>query len=235
MAADGRLGPLVHRAVHHGATLWVLAALQFIAVMVALQLAWTHAPGYSLSKNFISDLGNTGCGPWPHASSRFICSPLPDAFNASSIAFGVLLLLGALLVPTAFPPRRSRTVGLALLVLAGFGAIGVGLSPENVDLPVHLLSAGVAFGAGNLALIVLALGMFRDTRWDGYRAYTLLSGLVGLIALVLLETGHYAGLGPGGMERLVAAPAILWLLVAGVHLLRVPTFAPTGIPKSPAG
>jgi hypothetical membrane protein len=231
MSAEGRLGPLVHRSVHHAAFLWLLASVQFVVVMIVLQLAWTHAPGYSLSQNYISDLGNTGCGPWPHATSRFICSPLPELFNGSSVVFGLLLLLGTLLVPTAFPARTSRTIGLVLLVLGGFGAIGVGLSPENVDLPVHLLMAGIAFGAGNLALIVLSIGMFRDTRWDGYRGYTLLSGLVGLIALALLETGTFLHLGPGGMERLVAAPAILWLVVAGIHLLRVPTYAPTGLPK----
>ena len=52
--------------------------------------------------------------------------------------------------------------------------------------------------------------MFRDTRWDGFRAYTMLSGLVILIALILFATKNYAGLGVGGMERLVVAPMLLW-------------------------
>jgi len=29
----------------------------------------------------------------------------------------------------------------------------------------------------------------------------------------------------------VAAPALLWLVVAGIHLLRVPSYAPSILPK----
>ena len=74
--------------------------------------------------------------------------------------------------------------------------------------------------------------MFRDTRWDGFRAYTLLSGVVGLVALVLFATKTYAGLGVGGMERLIVAPVILWSLVVGIHLARIPTYAPPGVPAA---
>jgi hypothetical membrane protein len=231
MASDGRLGPLVHRAVHHGAALWLIGSLQFIAAMIVVQLGWRSPPSYSLTRNYISDLGNTGCGPWPNASSHIVCSPWHTVFSGSVIVLGLLFILGALLVPTAFPARKSRTIGLGLLLVAGIGSIGVGLSPENVNLTIHTISALLAFGGANLGLLVLGFGMLRDTRWDGYRAYTLISGLVGFVALLLFSFHIDAGLGVGGMERLVAAPGLLWLIVAGVHLLRVPTYAPTGLPK----
>jgi hypothetical protein len=32
------------------------------------------------------------------------------------------------------------------------------------------------------------------------------------------------------MERLIVAPVLLWAIVAGVHLARIPTFAPRSIP-----
>lgn len=229
--APARLGPLVHRSVHHGAALWVIASLQFVLAMVVVQLMWAHAPSYSLRNDVISDLGNTACGPWPTSTSTVVCSPWHDVFNGSTIALGILLILGVLLVPTAFPPRTSRSAGLGLLALAGVGSIGVGVFPENVNLNVHLAVAALAFVAGNLGLIVLAFGMFRDTRWDGYRAYTLFSGLVGLIAFLLYVSKVYLALGVGGMERLIVAPLLLWTIVAGIHLLRVPTFAPSILPK----
>jgi hypothetical membrane protein len=69
--------------------------------------------------------------------------------------------------------------------------------------------------------------MFRDTRWDGFRTYTVLSGFVALIAVALFANKVYAGLGVGGMERLIVAPVLLWALVVGVHLVRIPTYAPT--------
>jgi len=228
-----RLGPLVHRSVHHGAAVWLIAVLQFVAAMVVVQLAFT--PSYSLSANVISDLGNTACGAWPTSTSHQVCSPWHVVFDASIIVFGLLVILGAILVKTAFPSRRSSTVGLGFLALAGVGSVGVGVFPENVNPDAHIAFAIVAFVLGNLALIVLAVAMFRDTRWGGYRAYSIFSGIVGIVAFLLFSVQLYLGLGPGGMERLVAAPVLLWASVAAVHLLRVPTYARTVIPRSSGG
>ncbi len=227
---EDRRGPLVHRAVHHGAVLWLVAALQFVVAMAVVQLFWSGSAPYSLAHNVMSDLGNTGCAAWPHSTSPKVCSPWHDLFNGSVIVLGILVLLGVLLVRTAFPPRRSSTIGLALTAIGGLGSVGVGIFPENVDLTVHSISALVAFLLGNLGLMALGFAMFRDTRWDGYRAYTLFSGLIGLVATILFVTRVYLGLGQGGMERLIVAPLLLWLVVVSVHLLRIPQFAPRAVP-----
>ncbi len=232
-----RYGPLVHRSVRHGAILWIVGVLIFIVGMIVTQLGytgtgdgWAH---YSLTGNYISDLGAAHCSVTHFAvyppGGIYVCSPWHDVFNVSIVLMGILLILGVVLIRTAFPARGTRTLGLAMLAIAGFGAIGVGLSPEDVNLTVHTLSAAVAFIIGNLALIVLAFAMFRDTRWDGYRAYTLLSGLVGLIAFILFYVKIWGALGVGGMERLIVAPLLLWALLVGIHLARIPTFAPPGV------
>ena len=228
-ATEPRLGPLVHRSVHRGAALWLVAALQFVVVMAIVQLAWTGHPAYSLTNDAMSDLGNTQCGPWPHANSTDICSPWHDVFNGSVIVLGLLTLLGAILVRTGFPLRRISTIGLWLLALSGAGSVAVGLAPENVHLGIHVVGALIAFLGANLGLVVLGIAMFRDTRWSGLRAYTVFSGLVGLAALVLYARGIDAYLGSGGMERLVVAPLLLWLVVSSVNLLRIPQFAPRAI------
>jgi hypothetical protein len=44
-------------------------------------------------------------------------------------------------------------------------------------------------------------------------------GLLGLAALILLGTGTFLGLGPGGMERIVFYSGILWALAFGARLL----------------
>jgi hypothetical membrane protein len=234
MAEDEtRLGPLVHRSVHHAAIVWIAASVLFVVAMGVVQAGWTTS--YSLTANPISDLGNTQCGHWPDSGSRYVCSPWHVVFNVWLIAFGLLLILGVLLATTAFPPRSSRTVGLGLVALAGIGAVGVGVFPENVHpTDYHLAFAVLAFLAGNLALMVLGAAMFRDTRWDGYRAYTMFSGLIGFVAFALEAFHVYLGLGVGGMERLIIAPLLLWLVVAGIHLLRVPAYAPRILPKSPS-
>jgi hypothetical membrane protein len=223
-----RRGPLVHRAVRHGAILLLVGAVQFVAAMVVTQLGWTTP--YSLRANDIGDLGAVSCGSFPSGSSHYVCSPWHWVFDGSIVLLGLLLLVAAHLLRTAFPVRRSRTVGLACLVLAGLGSIGVGLFPEDVNLTVHTLSAALAFGFWNLALVVLGFAMLRDTRWDGFRAYSVISGLVGLVALGLFELRAWGALGVGGMERLVVAPVLLWAIVVGVHLARIPTFAPSKLP-----
>jgi len=224
-----RLGPLVHRAVHHGALLWVLGVLEFVVAMGVTQAGYTGT-SYSLTGNYISDLGAAHCEIL--RSNVYVCSPWHDVFNVSIVVFGALVILGTLLLRTAFRPRGVRTLGLLLLLVAGAGSIGVGLSPEDVNLTVHSLSALAAFLAGNLALLILGVAMFRDTRWDGYRTFTMVLGLVGLVALLLFLARAWGALGAGGMERLIVAPDLLWLLLAGVHLIRIPTYAPPGLPRA---
>lgn len=232
--AEPRLGPLVHRSVHHGSSLWLVGVLQFLVAMAIVEIAWTGHPAYSLTRDVISDLGNTQCGPWPQSTSTDVCSPWHDLFNASAILLGALVILGAVLVRTGFAPRRSSSIGLALVALAGAGTIGVGVFPENVNLTVHSLSSLVAFLLGNLALVVLGFAMLRDTRWDGLRAYTVISGLFGLVASGLFLGHVYAGIGEGGMERLIVAPLLLWLAASSIHLLGIPQYAPHSIPGAPS-
>ena len=222
-----RRGPLVHRSVRHGAILWIIGVVEFIVGMAVTQAGYTGT-SYSLLHNYISDLGAAHCGLYH--SDLYVCSPWHDVFNVSIVVMGLLLIVGTLLIRTAFPARSTRTVGLALLILAGVGSIGVGLSPEDVNLAVHTASAAIAFVLGNVALVVLGIAMFRDTRWDGFRAYTIFSGLVGLIAFVLFYVKVWGPLGVGGMERLIVAPLLLWALVVSIHLVRIPTYAPPGIP-----
>lgn len=201
-----------------------MAVLQFVAAMIVTQIG--YGSSYSLTQNYISDLGANSCGVF---SGRYICSPWYYVFDASAVILGILIIVGVILIRTAFPPRGTRTVGLGLLAISQLGAIGVGLSPETYNLTIHSLSAALAFVGANLALIVLGIAMFRDTRWDGYRAYTMLSGLVGLIAFGLFEAKAYGPLGVGGMERLIVAPVLLWALLVGIHLVRIPTYAPPGV------
>jgi hypothetical membrane protein len=218
--------------VHHGAILLVVGTLLFIVAMAVTQVG--YGSSYSLTGNYISDLGAVNCGVFGGTGSiagHYACSPWHGVFNVSIIVMGLLVIVAAILIRTAFPARLSRTIGLSLLALSGFGSVGVGLSPEDVNIAVHSGSALLAFIGGSLALLVLAFAMFRDTRWNGFRSYTFLSGVIALIALILFVSKVDLDLGVGGMERLIVAPVLLWSLVAGTHLARIPTFAPRPFPK----
>lgn len=163
--------------------------------MLGLLIAETLYPGYSIALNYISDLGT---GPEP---SRTI-------FTISIIIFG---LLGAAAAALMIRSRTDRVVPYLLLISA-LGAIGVGLINENHP-PFHTIMATLAFGGGGL----VALFSYRLVRNKlGFLSYAL--GMVTLVALVLMATQTYLGMGVGGMERLIFFPAMTWLLGLGAIL-----------------
>ncbi len=198
-----------------GALAWI-STLQFFIAQAVVQSAW-NTP-FRLTKNYISDLGNTACAPFPPGSDSYVCSPWHALMNASFLATGVAVVLGAWLLRDAFRPSRLRLPGVALVALGGAGFVLVGLFPENVNFPPHRLGAALHFVGGNLGLLVLGFALLRTSRSLG--AFSIVSGLVGLSATALFVSGHYVGAGIGGMERLAAYPLPLWATVMGVCSLR---------------
>lgn len=205
---------MTDRQTRIGALLWILA-IQFFVVQLIAQLAWTTP--FSLADNFISDLGNTVCAPYPPDSSSYVCSPLHGLMNLSFIILGVTRILGAALIPGAFPPGHLRNAGLVLIALSGLGAVLVGLYPENVNGDWHRAGAGMDLVGGNLGIALLGVALWRGRR-PGFAACSVGSGVVGLIALWLFMSDRYFGLGIGGMERLAAYPISLWMIAAGFYL-----------------
>jgi hypothetical protein len=69
-----------------GGAAWIVAALQYAVVQIVVAAAWHHPP-YSWLSNYISDLGNTACGPFkvPHGTPAYVCSPLHSAMNGRVI------------------------------------------------------------------------------------------------------------------------------------------------------
>jgi hypothetical membrane protein len=210
------------RAVWLGALVWILA-IQFFVTQVVVQLAWVTP--FSLTQNFISDLGNTTCGSYPPGSATYVCSPWHAWMNVSFILLGLIVLVGAALVRTAFPPGRFRAAGLMLLALAGTGMIAVGLFPEDVNIAYHRLGAAAHFILGNLSMAALGIALRRARRRPLFAVYSITSGVVGLLATALFVSDHYLGMGIGGMERLAAYPLPLWLIVAGMAFARYPVGA----------
>jgi hypothetical membrane protein len=204
-------------AVRLGSIIWTLA-VQFFLAQIVVQSAWTTP--FSLMWNFISDLGNTACAPYPPDSSSYVCSPWHAWMNGSFILLGLIILFGGVLVRTAFPAGGPRTTGLSLLALTGAGIIAVGLFPENVNSTLHRLGAAGHFVLGNLAVVALGIALWSARQRKALAVYSVVSGVVGLLAAALFITDHYLGLGIGGMERVAAYPLPLWLMVFGISLVR---------------
>lgn len=168
---------------------------------------------YSISRNTISDLGNTACGAY---GGRLVCSPLHGVMNASFITLGITMMAGSVLILREFGQRRGAAAGLAAMVISGLGVIMVGAFPENSVPALHGIGAAVTFVLGNIGIIIAGRSLSLPAP---LRLYSYLSGSLALIALGCFVSGHYLGLGEGGMERVVAYPQTAWLIVIGLYLL----------------
>jgi hypothetical protein len=92
----------------------------------------------------------------------------------------------------------------------------VGIFPENSIPAFHGLGAAIPFTVGNAALIIMATAPMMPMV---LRLYSFVSGALAILALVGYSSHHYLGLGEGGIERVVAYPQTVWLIVIGLFLL----------------
>jgi hypothetical membrane protein len=182
-----------------GPIIW-LFNIQYFIVQVVVASVWK--PPYSWRLNAISDLGATTCGQF---DARSVCSPLHGLMNASFLLLGILIYQAL---------QKSRS-GFALMAIAGLGTLIVGLFPETTIYGAHITGADIAFLFSNIALLFFGCSL-RLPRWLCY--YTLVSGLVALVAMYLFVAHLRFFLGLGGMERVAGYPSTLWLIVMGCYL-----------------
>ena len=168
-----------------------------LEMLFLIHLAEFLYPGYSVSQDYISELGVGPTGP------RL-------AFTAALVLFGLMALMASYLLRQ----RAQKSKLWLLLAISAIGAIGVGIFDMDNFREVHGLFALLAFLFGNLA----AIYSWKAVRPPVSYLFVLL-GLIGLSALVLLIGSTYLGLGQGGMERMVLYPAMFWVLTFGVYML----------------
>ena len=187
-------------------TLFFVAVTQFI---LCLTVAEALYPGYSMSGNYVSDLG---IGP----SAIF--------FNSSVFLLGLLLVIG-----TYFLKQISdlKTVN-KLLFLMALGAIGVGVVTKEFTL-AHGAVSSVAFFFAGLSAIFSARVLKKPLSWISIVLGGITLGALGLFSIGLITSGSYTtnvaydsifylGLGPGGMERMIVYPSLMWLAGFSGHL-----------------
>ncbi len=192
-----------------GPGMWILS-VQYFLVQLIVAIAWPNQ--FSLAYNTISDLGNTVCGIY---GSRYVCSPLHISMNISFIILGLFMSLGSILIYQEFKKSHGSRVGFSFMAIAGIGTAMVGIFPENTINQLHSLGAFMPFLIGNLAIIIL--GLILDLP-KSIKNYSVLSGVIALVALVFFITHNYLGIGIGGMERIVAYPQTIWLIVFGIYI-----------------
>lgn len=182
-----------------------LGASQFILCVI---IAESLYPRYSISDNYISDLG---VGP-----SAFI-------FNSSVFLLGLAAVISVYFLRDFISDYKALKV---LLLLCGVGAMGVGIFPENFGF-IHTVFSLFAFLFGALSAIV----SFKIQK-PPLSYISIILGVLSIAALVLFAVSEYClyiypqgfslnylGLGKGGMERIIAYPIILWTMGFGGYLM----------------
>lgn len=168
-----------------------IASIQFVLLMVVSEALYA---GYSVSSNYISDLGVGATAP---------------IFNSSVFLLGVMTVAAVYFIHCLF---NSKIFSICLL-LTGVGAMGVGLFPEDFGI-LHTIASLITFLFG--ALSTIASYRFLKAPLS-YLAIIL--GLLSFFALVLFGLDIYLDLGRGGMERMIAYPILLWAIGFGGHLV----------------
>jgi hypothetical membrane protein len=174
--------------------LFFVGAAQFILIIV---IAEARYPGYNVATNALSNLG---VGPTAYTNALF--------YSAWIAVCGALAFIVSLL------GRRILGTDLATtLAVAAVCAVGVGVFPVRISAP-HYVFAITAFVFAAISAII----SYRVLR-PPLSHFSVGLGIISLVALVLLITGHWLGIGKGGMERLSAYPIFLWALGFGGALI----------------
>jgi hypothetical membrane protein len=173
-----------------GSLLFIGGALGVLGIIIAEALY----PGYSTSENYISDLG---------------IGPSSLVFNSSIFLLGALALSAAYFIQRAFNFKLFSI----LAAITGIGAMGVGLFPEDVEV-LHVVFSFITFLFAGLSAITSY-----KLQKPPFSYFSVILGVTTLLALVLFASETFLGLGKGGMERMIAYPALLWTIGFGGHLI----------------
>lgn len=180
-----------------------LAAGQFL---VLLMLGESIAPGYSMHENAISDLGTI-------AETELM-------FNTSLFVLGLLNFISGFVLFKVLNDKKL----LIVFALGGIGAMGVGLIPLDSPIGVHGLFALFAFVFINLEAAVA--GRLAKSPLDKISIVMAILGLIFVPIMIMVDSGSLDvsnSIGHGGVERMIAFPCLIWMVLFGGYLIASPT------------
>jgi hypothetical membrane protein len=116
-----------------------------------------------------------------------------------------------------------------MLLLMAIGTMGVGIFTKNFTLAHGAVASAAFFFAGLSAItsskvlpkplsqISMVLGAMTLAALALFSAGLIASG--SMTSSIAYDSSFYLGLGPGGMERMIIYPTLMWLAAFGGHLI----------------
>lgn len=174
-------------------------------------------PGYSQISDFISDLGSAN-RVGPNAILQ----------DVNFVVFGLLSVCFALALRSGLPNPRGKAskIGTAFVVLFGLSVVLAGIfpdSPSPYPADEHSAVSLIAF----FSIIAAQLSIWRalskagNQSWDTYRRYSLTSGILSILFLVVafFTIGQFPTY-KGATQRVFIAVLWIWIEVTSVKLYR---------------
>ena len=165
-------------------------------------------PGYSQLYNYVSDLG---------------VGPLALIQNINFVVFGLLsvgLALG-LRDGLPIPQERALKAGVWFVIIFSLGVLLAGVFPENyLSQGPHNLVSSTAFISIIAAQLLIWQGLkSKDSQiWGRYRTYSLISGLLSIILVILLKVAMLFGIYLGLAQRAFLIVPWIWIGLTGLKL-----------------
>ena len=191
----------------------IIAPISFMLLVIVASLLRLN---YSQISNFVSDLG------FGHYAI---------IQNINFFIFGLLSIGLALGLKDGLPSPQGRSlkIGVWFVILFGLGVLFAGVFPEDYLSQVpHNLVSSTAFVAIITAQLLIWQGLRNEDSmvWGRYRTYSLISGLLSIIFVILLKvTMTYYVDYQGAAQRLFLAVPWLWIGITGVKLYYLTTKA----------
>ena len=192
----------------------VLSPLLWLSLIGA---AGAMRPEFSHITHYISELGERG------SSTELVMRYVAFEFT------GILYLCFASVLLVSFRGGWCSTLAAGLIGLEGLGRIGAGVFPcdpgcagLSSSQELHRLFATVGFLSGILAAIVWGITFRRQGRLQGLTWYSVGTGILALIFLLLMSWSRNPVNARGLFEHLATGVLSLWLLLFAACLLRAP-------------
>jgi hypothetical membrane protein len=185
-----------------------ITGIGMILSIITNEALYPLARHYSTFANAISDLGGT------EPPNSYMVEPNRLIFIITMAVSGVLVLAATYLLWRVVERRRF----LVALGIFGVGIIGIAVFPGNVA-TYHPLFSFVCFVGGSVAAI-----LSRRVLEAPLRYFAVALGSIALLATVsgleaLEDWGPQAAIGIGGVERWIAYPVLLWLVLLGAAFM----------------
>jgi hypothetical membrane protein len=189
----------------------IIAPVSYTIVVIVLGFFWS---GYNHVTQAISELGGVG-------------APNAIIMNAAGFALtGILIAAFALGLHRGINEGSGSKTAPALVAVYGLGMVAVGFFPwDRANLAsftsiMHSLVGWTHWIAMTFALLVIARRFKNDRQWKSYRVYSLSTGLVTAVLILI-----YAFIGiegyMGALQRIIVGAQLLWIEIMAIKLLRL--------------